>query len=58
MLILSRKAKEEILVGEGNQEIRIRVIDIRRGRVRLGVEAPAELPIHRPEFAAATQEGQ
>jgi len=48
MLVLSRRAKDVILVGES---IRIQVLEIRGGRVRLGISAPAEVPVHRAEVA-------
>lgn len=47
MLVLSRHADEEIIIGE---DIRIVVVEIRGDRVRLGIEAPKEVPIHRLEI--------
>lgn len=47
MLVLTRKLNEEILIDGG--EITIRVIDIRGGRVRLGIEAPQHVRIERQE---------
>jgi carbon storage regulator len=46
MLILSRKLNEQIVVGD---QIRITVVAIRSGYVRLGVEAPADVSVHRKE---------
>lgn len=46
MLVLSRKTQEEILIGDN---IRIKVIDVQGGRVRLGIEAPHDVPVHRAE---------
>ena len=46
MLVLSRKLGEAILLGD---DIKIVVIDIRGNKVRLGIEAPSELPVHRQE---------
>lgn len=46
MLLLTRRVDEEIVVG-GN--IRIRVVSISKGQVRLGFEAPKEIPILRPD---------
>jgi carbon storage regulator len=45
MLVLSRHKNESIMVGE----IEITVIDIRGDKVRLGIEAPKEVPVHRLE---------
>ena len=49
MLVLSRKKNETIVVDE---HIRITVIEIRGDKVRLGIEAPKELPVHREEVWA------
>ena len=46
MLVLSRKAGEQIVIGP---KIRVTVLEIQNGRVRLGFAAPRELPIHRQE---------
>ena len=47
MLVLSRKASEELCIGD---TIRVMVCEIRSGQVRLGVLAPAEIPVHRAEI--------
>ena len=47
MLILSRKKGETIRI---NNNIIIKVLEIREGIVRLGFEAPVEVPIHREEL--------
>ena len=49
MLVLSRKPGERILIGD---KIAITVVRIAPGIVRIGVEAPEELPILREELAA------
>ena len=46
MLVLSRKKDESIII---NNDIRIVVVEIRGDKVRLGVEAPKEIPVHRSE---------
>lgn len=46
MLVLSRKKNESIVI---NDDITIVVIEIRGDKVRLGVEAPKEVPVHRRE---------
>lgn len=53
MLILSRKCNEKIMIGEG---IVITVVAIRGSSVRLGVEAPASVPVHRREVYDALQQ--
>jgi len=46
MLVLSRKKNESIII---NDDITIVVVEIRGDKVRLGVEAPKEVPVHRRE---------
>lgn len=48
MLVLSRKLGEKIYVGEN---ICITVVDIDRGKIRIGIEAPREVPVCRQEIA-------
>lgn len=52
MLVLSRKKQESVMVGGGNggeQLLKVTVIEIRGGSVRLGFDASADLPVHRTE---------
>ena len=50
MLVLSRGRGEEIVIGD---EISIVIVDVRGDRVRVGVSAPAEIPVHRREVKDA-----
>jgi carbon storage regulator len=50
MLVLSRKKNECIVI---NNDIKIVVVEIRGDKVRLGVEAPKEVPVHRREVYEA-----
>jgi len=52
MLVLSRKKNESIVI---NNDITIVVVEIRGDKVRLGVEAPKEVPVHRQEVYDAIQ---
>jgi len=52
MLVLSRKKNESIVI---NDDISIVVVEIRGDKVRLGVEAPKEVPVHRREVYDAIQ---
>lgn len=52
MLVLSRKRNEEIVIGE---DIVITVINIRYDKVRLGIECPINVPVHREEVYRAIQ---
>ncbi len=47
MLILARKAEEVIRIGD---QITVKVISIRNGQVRLGIEAPKEMRVFRAEI--------
>ncbi len=60
MLVLSRKRNEAVLVTLGETVIRFTVVDIRGGgksgrSVRVGIEAPREIPVHREEVWLAIQ---
>ncbi|MFZ5833595.1 MAG: carbon storage regulator CsrA [Planctomycetota bacterium] len=47
MLVLSRKQNETIMIGD---EIEVLVVDIRGDKVRLGITAPRQTPVHRREI--------
>jgi len=47
MLVLSRKLGEKICIGDN---IYLTVVDIDRGKVRLGIEAPRSVPVYRQEL--------
>lgn len=53
MLVLSRKTNEALVIGDA---IRVTVIEIRGDKVRLGIEAPRETPVHRREIVVALQQ--
>lgn len=55
MLVLSRKKDESIVI---NNDITIVVVEIRGDKVRLGVEAPKEVPVHRREVYEAIARGE
>lgn len=49
MLVLTRKEGETVLIGEAG-EVEVTVVAIIGNRVRLGINAPAPVPIHRAEI--------
>src|SRR4051812_21603407 len=52
MLVLSRQRDETIMIGDN---IEITIVDIRGDKVRLGITAPATIPVHRKEVYDAIQ---
>ena len=55
MLVLSRKKNESIVI---NNDITIVVVEIRGDKVRLGVEAPKDVPVHRREVYDAIRRNE
>ncbi|KKL28675.1 hypothetical protein LCGC14_2372790 [marine sediment metagenome] len=47
MLVLSRKKDEAIIIGD---DIKITIVDVRGDKVRLGIDAPRSIPVHREEI--------
>jgi carbon storage regulator len=52
ILVLSRKLGEKIYIGDN---VCITVVDIDRGKIRLGIEAPKDVPIYRQELLPLNQ---
>jgi carbon storage regulator len=56
MLVLTRKAGEGIIIGD---DIRITVVELKGGGVRIGIDAPREMKVHRQEvFERIKQENK
>ena len=55
MLVLSRKKNESIIIRD---DIVITVVEVRGDRVRLGIEAPREVPVHRREVYEKIKESE
>ena len=55
MLVLSRKRNESVVI---NDQIVVTVVEVRGDKVRLGIQAPRDVPIHRSELMAAIQRAQ
>jgi len=49
-LVLSRKLDQKIMIGD---QIVITIVEIRGDNVRLGIEAPKDIPVHRHEIYEA-----
>ncbi len=52
MLVLSRHRDESIMIGD---DVVVTIVDIRGDKVRLGIEAPQHIPVHRQEVYEAIQ---
>ena len=52
MLVLSRQRDESIMIGD---DVEITIVDVRGDTVRLGINAPREISVHRKEIYEAIQ---
>ncbi len=50
MLVLTRKENESIMIGDN---IEVKILDVRENQVRVGVDAPREVTVHRKEIYLA-----
>lgn len=55
MLVLNRKRDQEVMIGS---EIRITIVDVRGDKVRIGIDAPTDIPVHRKEVYDAIMREQ
>ena len=55
MLVLSRKKNESIII---NDNITLVVVDIKGDKVRIGIDAPKDVPVHRKEVYNAIRAGE
>lgn len=55
MLVLSRKKNESIII---NEDITIVIVEIRGDKVRVGIEAPPEVSVHRREVYDAIKKNE
>ena len=56
MLVLTRGLKQQIVIGD--QQITVTVLEVKGGRVRLGIDAPPEVVIRRMELLEPTHQGE
>lgn len=52
MLVLSRMRDESVMIGD---DVEIIIVDVRGDKVRLGITAPKDIPVHRREIYDAIQ---
>ena len=52
MLVLSRRKDESIMIGD---DVEITIVDVRGDKVRFGIAAPKDIPVHRKEVYEAIQ---
>lgn len=52
-MVLTRKRDESIIIGD---DIKIIVVDVRGDQVKLGIDAPRHIPVHREEIYKEIQE--
>lgn len=57
MLVLTRDEGESITIGNGSDAIRVSIIRVRNGRVRLGVIGPRSVPVFRTELIQTAVDG-
>ena len=56
MLVLSRHRDESIMIGD---DVVVTIVDVRGDKVRLGIDAPTDIPVHRQEvYEAIKRENQ
>jgi carbon storage regulator len=55
MLVLSRHRNESIVIGADEDVVTVEILEIRGDKVRVGITAPRETPVHRQEVFDAIQ---
>lgn len=59
MLILTRRLNETVIIGnEGPDQVTVTVLGVKGGQVRLGINAPKDVPVHREEVYERIQNEQ
>lgn len=58
MLLLTRRIGESIIIGDGEDRIVITVLSINRNQVRVGIDAPKTMSVHREEIYIRIQNEQ
>jgi carbon storage regulator len=55
MLVLTRKPNQSIMIGD---DVEVTIVSVVGEKVRLGIQAPTEVPVHRKEIYLEIQEGE
>lgn len=55
MLVLRRRKDEKIIIGEGEDQVMVQVVEIREGSVKLGIVAAEHIPVNREEVWKAVE---
>ena len=55
MLVLSRKLNESVVIGSGAAAVKVVIVEVRGHVVRLGIDGPREIPVHRSEILEKIQ---
>lgn len=50
MLVLTRQVGEQIIIGEHDCIITVTAVEVRGNKMRIGIDAPKDIPIHRAEI--------
>jgi carbon storage regulator len=58
MLVLSRKRGEQLVIRLGDETVVLRIVEVARDRVRLGIIAPRSVAVHREEVARRIEDWQ
>jgi len=53
MLVLTRKENESLIIGDN---IKLTILAVKGGQVRIGIDAPVDVPIHRAELLLKTEQ--
>ena len=58
MLVLSRRFGEDIVIGEGEDAVTVRLLRSKGGQIKVGVEAPPTVPVRRGELPPIMEENR